>query len=792
MLKNYLTLAWRNLLKNKMHSLLNISGLSAGMAVAILIGLWVWDEVSFDKYHKNYDSIAQVMLHQTLNNEVMTQGAIPIPVGEEMRTTYSNLFKKVVMSSPNEKHILSVGDNKFVKTGNYMQAEAPALFGLKVIEGNPGALKDPSAIMLSQSVAVALFGADNPIGKLVKFDDDKSLKVAAVYEDLPLNTTLRDITFIAPWDIMPNLHQNLHNWGNHGWLCYVQMADNTDIASSSLQIRDAKLKKENNGDERFKPALFLQPISKWHLYAEFKNGINVGGRIQYVWLFSVIGVFVLLLACINFMNLSTARSEKRAKEVGIRKAIGSLRRQLIYQFFCESIMAAFIAFAFCLLVVLCMLPFFNSVSGKQMHILWGNVYFWLCSAGFSIIVGLIAGSYPALYLSSFQPVKVLKGTFKAGRYAALPRKALIVLQFSVSVVLIICTIIVFRQIQFAKNRAVGYSKDGLIAIENYTPAIHQHFDAFHDDLLKTGVVTEAAESSTPVTDINNSQSNFDWEGKNPNSNTQNFNTVGISKQFGKTIGWQFVEGRDYRSGPEGADALAFVVNEAAAKAMGFKNAVGKTVHWSGYTFTIIGVAKDMVMQSPYEPVVPTIFYMAPWRINIIDIKLNTAAGTSEAIAKVEQVFKRYNPSQPFEYKFADDEYARKFDTEERVGKLATFFAALAIFISCLGLFGMASFMAEQRVKEIGVRKVLGASVFNLWQLLSGDFLVLVIISIIIAVPAAYLFMHSWLQHYTYRSPVAWWIFAATGAGALVITLVTVSYQGVKAALANPVRSLRSE
>jgi len=792
MIKNYFKIAWRNLIKNKVYSAINIIGLAVGMAVAMLIGFWIWDELSFDKYHQNYDHLAQVMQHQTLNGEVKTQTTVPIPLGDELRTKYGSEFKKVVMSSKTESHILAAGDNKFVKTGNYMQPEAPALFALKILKGSGNGLNEPSSILLSQSTANVLFGNVDPINGVVKFDDELSLKVTGVYEDLPRNTTLNNLLFIVPWELQGQLKQNRQEWGNNGWQIYVQMADNVDIIKTSEKIKDTKFNKAANGDQRFKPVIFLHPMSKWHLYSEFKNGINVGGRIQYVWLFGIIGFFVLLLACINFMNLSTARSEKRAKEVGIRKAIGSLRVQLIYQFFSESLLVTLFAFILSLLLVLLLLPFFNEVAVKKMTILWANPVFWIMCIGFSLITGLIAGSYPALYLSSFQPVKVLKGTFKAGRLAAIPRKILVVLQFAVSVVLIIGTLVVFRQIQFAKNRPVGYSRDGLITIETLTPNIYAHFSAFRNDLIKTGTVVEAAESSTPVTESNNEQSNFDWQGRDASGNTQNFATVGISKEYGKTIGWQFIDGRDYLSGPEGADAMAFVLNESAAKLMGFKNSIGETVHWTGHDFHVIGVIKNMLMQSPFDPVVPTIFYMVPWKVNVLNIKINPSANATDALRKIERVYKQYNPGQPFEYKFADDEYDRKFNIEERVAKLTTFFAILAIFISCLGIFGMASFMAEQRVKEIGVRKVLGASVFSVLKLLSKDFVMLVVISLIIAIPVSYSFMQNWLQNYQYRTDISWWIFAAVGIGTLLITLATVSYHAIKAALANPVKSLRSK
>jgi ABC-type antimicrobial peptide transport system permease subunit len=792
MYKNYLKTAFRSLTKNKMHSFINIAGLSAGMAVTILIGLWINDELAFDKYHRNCNSIAQVLQNQTFIGVVGTQPTIPMPLGEELRTNYGRDFKKIVMSSGTGKHLIAAGNKNFVKTGNYMQAEAPSLFSLKMLSGSGNSLKDPRAILLSQTIATAIFGNADPINKMIKFDDTASLKVTGVYEDLPVNTTLHDVEFIVPWELQgKKVKDNIQNWDNNGWKIYVQMADGVDINKVSAKIRNSKYDKSDNAERKFKPVIFLQPMSKWHLYSEFKNGINVGGRIQYVWLFGIIGVFVLLLACINFMNLATAKSERRAKEVGIRKAIGSQRWQLIYQFFSESLLMAFMAFGLSLLLAALALPKFNEVAGANMNLPLNNPLFWAAGIGFTLVAGLIAGSYPAFYLSSFKPVKVLKGTYKAGRLATIPRKVLVVLQFTVSIGIIISTIVVFRQIQFAKDRPVGYNREGLITVETLTPHIYDHFDAFHDDLVKTGAVSGVAWSSTPITETNNSQSNFDWAERDK-TGTQNFATVGISKEYGRTIGWQFIDGRDYRSATGGTDGFGFVINEAAAKMMGFKNPVGETIHWFGYNFHIIGVVKNMVMDSPFSPSQATIFYMAPWHLSVLNIRMTPGASVQGTLKKIAQVYTQYNPGQPFEYKFADEEYARKFDVEERVGKLAGFFAVLAIFISCLGIFGMASFIAEQRMKEIGVRKVLGASVFNLWQLLSKDFVLLVFISLLIASPLAFYFMHQWLQHYEYRVNISWWIFAIAGAGSLLVTLSTVSFQAIKAATANPVKSLKEE
>jgi putative ABC transport system permease protein len=793
MIKNYLKIAWRNLIKNKASSFINIGGLAVGMAVAILIGLWIWDELSFDKYHQNYDRIAMVMQHETYNGSISTGSAIPLPLDAEMRKSYGSDFRHIVMASWTDPHVLTVGDKNISYSGNFMGAEGPEMFSLKMLSGTRNGIKRPSDMLISKSVATALFGNADPLNKTVKLDNKDAFNISGVYEDLPRNTTLHDVAFIGPWEYYinsPGNGRSLTDWGDNSLFMYVQIADHADMAKLSEKIKNIKLNKMSREDIKFQPHMFLQPMSKWHLYSEFKNGINTGGAIQYVWLFGIIGVFVLLLACINFMNLSTARSEKRAKEVGIRKAVGSLRGQLIKQFFCESFLIAVLAFGFSLVLVWLVMPYFNDVANKNIAILWSSPLFWAAGIGFTLFTGLIAGSYPALYLSSFNPVKVLKGTFKAGRFAAIPRKVLVVMQFTVSVILIIGTIIVFKQIQFAKNRPVGYSRDGLLSIEVTNDDLHKHFDALRADLLKSGAIAEIAESSSSTTGVNNNRGDINWTGKDP-AMTSFFGYIGVTTQYGKTVGWQFTDGRNFSS-QFITDSLAIVLNQTAVKYMGLKNPVGQTVRIGKRDLTIVGVVKDMVMESPYDPVKQTIFYVRRGASDDVLIKINPNMSAHEALSKIAAVCKIYSPSVPFTYRFADDEYAKKFATEERIGKLASSFASLAIFISCLGLFGMASFMAEQRVKEIGVRKVLGATVFGLWRLMSRDFVLLVVISLFIAIPVSYYFMHSWLQNYTYRAGLSWWIFAVTAAGAIVITLLTVSYQSIKAALANPVSSLRSE
>jgi ABC-type antimicrobial peptide transport system permease subunit len=794
MFRNYFKTAWRNLIKDKMHSFINVIGLSIGMTVAILIGLWMYDELSFDKNFKNYDHIEQVIQNVSNNGEVQTWRQVPYPLANELRTNYGSDFKYIVMSVDWGNHLLTIGDKKLKQTGGFFENQMPDMLTLDMVQGNRNAINNPSSVLISASSAKAYFGLDNPINKIIKIDQMPPVKVAGVYKDFPHNSTFADLNFIASWNFWYTANNYLKDmedpWRPNFTTLFVQLNNNANINAVNARIRDAKLKKINPQLQKKKPALFLDPMNKWHLYSEYKNGVNVGGAVQYVWMFGIIGVFVLLLACINFMNLSTAKSEKRAKEVGIRKTVGSLRKQLVIQFFSESLLTVVFAFALAILFAQLSLSFFNQVADKQMSMPWSNIYFWLICFAFIIITALISGSYPAFYLSSFKPVKVLKGTFKAGRFAAIPRKVLVVLQFTVSVSLIIATIIVYQQIQFAKNRPVGYSRENLVSITTADSSIHTHFEAVKSELMNTGMVTSVAETQSPVTDIYGSTSGFSWPGKDPNLSID-FKFINASVDYGKTIHWQIKQGRDF-SKDFATDTSAVIINEAAAHYMQLKNPVGTKVTWFDQPLTIIGVADNMIMGSPYDDVDPTIYTEATGQGNFLLVKLSPNASAKNALTQIETIFKKYDTDEPFEYHFTDEEYAKKFDNEERIGKLANIFAILAVIISCLGLFGLTSFVAEQRKKEIGVRKVLGASVFSVWNLLSKDFVTLVVISFIIAVPLSYYFMHNWLQNYSYRTTLSWWIFVAAGVGAIVITLITVSFQAIKAAITNPVKSLRTE
>lgn len=796
MFKNHLKIAWRNLKRNKGYSLINIGGLAVGIAIVMLIGLWIYDEVSFNKNHENYDQIAQVLVHKAANGNTRTRPVIPFPLGNELRNTYGSNFKHVVMSSYHGDNILSVQNKNLTISGSFMEPDILSMLSLKMVSGNWEALKDPNSIVISKTTAEAFFGDLDPIGQPMEIGNLLTVMVTGVYEDLPSNAEFKGLKFIAPWDLYAASYdwvrraRDLSLWDNNSYQLYVQIAEGTSMEGVSSKIKNTINDNLNENQRDTNIELFLHPMKNWHLRSDWANGVNIGGFIKYVWLFGIIGIFVLLLACINFMNLSTAQSERRSKEVGIRKSIGSSKNQLVGQFLGEAFLVVVLAFMLAVFLAFGAIPFFNQLTDKQIVMPFASIYFWGASAFFIAGISLLAGGYPALYLSSFKPVKALKGVFRAGKSATAFRKTLVVVQFTVSVILIIGTIVVQKQIENSKNRPIGYEQEGLVMIEKVTEDYEGKYNLLRNELKKSQAVLEMSESSSPVTGLWSSGGGFEWEGK-PADFVTNIFTVCLSHDYGKTIGWNIIEGRDF-SREFSTDSTAFILNEAAVKYMGLKNPVGKTIRWNNQQHKVIGVVKDVVAVSPFEPVRQAVYMIKYNNTNWIELKLNPEKSITESLATIEGVFTKHVPNVPFEYEFVDDAFSKKFASEERTRRLSSVFAFLAIFISCLGLFGLTSFVAEQRSKEIGVRKVLGASIFNVWKMLSKDFVVLVMVSCIIAIPIAYYLMNNWLQNYQYRIEISWWIFVLAVLGALLVTIVTVSFQAIKAATVNPVKSLRTE
>ncbi|MBX2897400.1 MAG: ABC transporter permease [Cyclobacteriaceae bacterium] len=797
MYKSYFKIGWRNLLRNKGYSLINIGGLALGMTVAIMIGLWIFDELTYNHYHKNYDRIGQIYRKNLYQGKIETGNILTTGIGTLMRDEYSSHFEKVTMvRGRNEEHVLGFDEKQFTQVGYFMQPDGPEMFSLNMIHGTHGGLADMTSIMLSQSTARKFFNEENPIGQIIRFDNKWDLKITGVYDDLPKNSVFHNATYFAPLDLFLNGWSNLNVWDNYNMHVYVQLANEKNFESASGAIKEAMLPHIDASTAASNPELFVLPMKDWHLNAYFENGVNVRSPLMNsVWYYAIIGCFVLILACINFMNLTTARSEKRSKEVGIRKSIGSVRGQLIGQFYSEAFLVAFLAFILSILLTQIFLPAYNQIADKDMTLPWREPLFWLGGLAFTFITGLLAGSYPALYLSSFNAVQVMKGTFKTGRFASLPRKVLVTVQFTVSISLIIGTAIVYQQIQFAKSRPIGYSREGLISLHPRSPEFQGKYEVLRNELKATGVVDEVAESNYAIVSTLGWNGGFDWRGKDDSQNDLTFNINRVTPEYGKTIGWEFVQGRDFsRTFP--ADANGVIINETTAKIFGFENPTEEVLirnrDDNREEYKIVGVIRDVVKGSPFQKTDPCLYFFAGGDEGWLHIRMNNKATAQEALPKIEKAFKKIVPSAPFDFTFADDDYTAKFKAEERIGTLASIFSTLAIIISCLGLFGLASFVAEQRTKEIGIRKVMGASVASLWQMLSKDFVVLVILSFVVAVPLTYSFMNNWLQHYEYRTNIPWFVFVLTGIGALAVTILTVSFQAIKAALTNPVKSLRSE
>ena len=792
MLTNYLKIAWRHLRKNKTHTVINILGLSTGMAVALLIGIWVWDELSFNHYHRHHGKIGEILSVTRYNGAVAVGPYSSVPVAAELKSRYPADFSRMSLVSWTSV-TLSTPDKHLQQWGAWAQADYPRMFSLQMVDGSADALSNPSAILLSATLAKALFGTTAITGRDVRSGDTLVLRVGGVYADPPENVSLSP-QFLASWDNNANPGKLLtDDWSDHHYQLYVQIADHASFEDISAKVKDITKPHIKGGLEEIR----IFPMDRWRLWDRFENGEVTGGRLQSVWLCGVIGFFVLLLACINFMNLSTARSDKRARETGVRKVLGSTRYQLIGQFLGESLLVTFLALGAALVLAQLALPAYNRLCDKHLVIPYSSMVFWLAVVSFTFFTGLIAGSYPAFYLSRFSPVKVLKGSFRIGRLAsnfvgaASPRRVLVTLQFTISVSLVIGAVMVFRQVQFAKSRPVGYSEAGLITMDVSMPDLQQHFDALRQELLSTGAVVDMAESSSPTTNVNNSMLGYDWEGRDPRA-TPAVGTLFVSYEFGKTIGWTIKEGRDFsRDFP--ADSGAFIVNEAAVRYMGLQNPVGKYIRWHQMSYPILGVVRDMVMESPYQRVEPAFFTLrANRRIHYLLMRINPSLAVQTALGRIEPVMRKYDPVNPFQYTWADEAYGAKFQEEERTGRLTCVFAVLAIFISCLGLSGLAAFVAERRTREIGVRKVLGASVYSLWKMLSGEFALLVVAASLIAIPVTFWLLHGWLQHYSYRASLAWWIFPTAAFGTLVVTLLTVSYQTVRAATASPVKCLKVE
>jgi putative ABC transport system permease protein len=789
MIQNYFKIAWRNLLKNKTFSFINIMGLALGITCSLIILLWVQDEISIDAFHAQSKNLYTVYERQYFDGRVEAKYNTPALMADEMKKVVPEI-ENACSVDYNNRQTFEVEGKKNKMEGIYAGIDFFKMFSYPILEGiKEDALNGTKSIAISRKMAEIYFGSpQKAIGKTIRYENIADMTVSAVFENVPSNTS-KKFDYVLNWYLFIQENQWGKDWENNGVITHLQLRSDAHIENVAHKIEnfiDAYNKKKT---PNFQIKLSLQPYANTYLNNNFKEGKLDGGRIEHVRLFSIIAIFILLIACINFMNLATARSSKRAKEIGIRKVVGAVRTALMGQFIGEALLVTILSIVIALLFVALILPSFNTLVGKQLVLPVNQPQFLLILLGLTVFTSLIAGSYPAFFLSSFNPIRVLKGALKIDSSTVFLRKGLVTFQFALSILLIVSMIVISKQVEFVQNKNIGYDRENLIYIP-LEGELFKNYPILEDELSKTGSIKSMSLLSQVPTNIGNTTGGVQWAGKDPNVNIQ-FTFMGVSYNFAKTMNVKFVEGRDF-SRDFATDSVGFLINEAALQRIGYKNPIDQPIQLWQKKGKIIGIVKDFHFQSLHDPINPLVIYLKEKFIsgNILIKTENNK--TKEALAQLEKHCKELNPKFPFTYAFVDEEYAKLYKSEQLVSSLSGSFSFLAIFISCLGLFGLVVFTAEQRTKEIGIRKVLGASVTGITGLLAKDFLKLVLIAIVIASPVAYYFIQKWLADFAYRIDIQWWMFIAAGAAAVLIAFLTVGFQSVRAALANPVKSLRSE
>jgi len=788
MFRNYFKIAIRNLLRNKGFSAINISGLAIGMASAMVILLWVQNQLTFDRWYAKADRLYKIYNRDRIDGEMFAWPNTTKPLAPAIKN-YAAV--EDVARFNNRTFLLTVGETHLNSAGALVDTGFVRMFDLPMAYGNAG-LGNPGNIIITSHLAQALFGADDPLGKSIRIDSDAYFKVTGVLKDLPANTSFK-FDYLLPWSYAKTIGFDDDIWGNHSLYTYVLLKPGASQSAFDDQIKDLAV--EHTGHKEAY-TLFTQPIKRDYLYSKQVNGKLVGDRIHLVQLFITIAVFILLIACINFMNLSTARSERRAREVGIRKVVGALKGYLVGQFIGESILIALISFVLALMITRISLDPFNLLIGKNLAIQYDNPAWWAFAAGFILFTGVLAGSYPAFYLSSFQPVKVLKGTFKKVGALVSTRKALVVLQFTFAIVLIICTLIVERQIKYAQERSAGYDRRNLV-YTLFQGDFARHYQSIRSELLNSGAAVSVTATVSPITRQWSDGWGYSWAGSSDADKKLDFIHLGCDANFLMTMGATLASGREIDVYKYPTDSTAVMLNETAVSQMHLSHPIGLSIFDSdnqSRVWHVVGVIKDFILESPFEKITPMLIEgpATPDGLGVMHVKLNPGRDQVGDLAQAQQIVRKYNPQYPADFLFADEVYAEKFAEEQQIGELAALFAGLTVFISCLGLFALAAYMAENRIREIGIRKVLGASVTSLTAMLAKDFIWLVLVSFVIAVPIAWYAMDQWLGNYNYRVNIGWSVFALSGGLALLIAIITVSYQSIRAALSNPVKNLRAE
>jgi predicted permease len=784
MFKNYIKTTLRSLWTNKTYSFLNIFGLAIGIACAGLIFLWIEDEVNYDSSFANKDRLGQIMTNQTYDGVTRTFWSTPGPLAPAIVKELPGIANACRMSGT--KPLFALGDKAIYEQGFYADSAFLNMFTLQFTAGGAqGALRNVQSVVISEKMAKQFFGNDgNVIGRNLKVNDKDEFQVTGVFKDLPANSTLQ-FEWISPFEIFRKDNDWLQYWGANGPQTHVQLTPGADFDAVNKQLAGFIHAKDN----KISTQPILLAMKDWRLRNNFVGGKQTGGRIEFVRLFGIIAWIILLIACINFMNLATARSEKRAREVGVRKVMGAGKGRLITQFIGEAMGLSVLSVLAGLAIISLVLPFFNVLVEKDLSLGLSNPVHWMALVVIALVCGLVAGSYPSLYLSSFNPIYVFKGMKMKSGGATTIRKGLVIFQFSVSIVLIICTVLVYQQVQHIRNRDLGYQKNNLLDMK-LTGRMQENFPAIRQDLLNTGVVENAALCSSESLHTSDNSSNYSWEGKDPNSSIL-ISRRPISPEYVATMGMQVTEGRDFYADGK-SDSSNILITETMARLLGKGSAIGKIIRQGDQSYNVVGVIRDYLYGDLYGKPDPVIFFSRTKGTRYLYIRYKAQTQSDEALAKIAAVLKKDNPAYPFTYSFVDDQFDNVFKSETLIGSLSGIFAVLAIIISCLGLFGLAAYTAERRIKEIGIRKVLGASATRITSLLSKDFLQLVAISCIIAFPVAWWAMHSWLQNYAYHIEINWWIFIIAGCLAIFIALITVSFQAIRAAIANPINALRRD
>jgi putative ABC transport system permease protein len=784
-ISHYFKTGIRNLLRHKVFSLINISGLALGMTCSLLILLWVKDELSFNRFHKNLDQLYRVMEEQHYpGGEDLFTSSTPGPLASALKEELPEVKESVKFTWEMEQ-LLTHGEKVFKEKGLYAEPGFFTMFTFPFLQGQPEkALSQPHSIVISEKVAQKYFGsAGAAFNQTLKVNNQDNYKITGVVQDVPKNSSLQ-FEFVMPFADFESQQDFpwLKDWGNNAPKTYVQLQPDTDVEALNKKIRGfhKKHKEDSHID------LFLQPVKDMYLLSDFRPGKEVSGRIVNVRLFSVVALFVLVIACINFMNLSTARSVRRAKEVGVRKVVGAPRSAIIGQFMGESILIALLACLVAVNLTQLLLPSFNALTEKAITIHYSDPEFIFSVLGIALFTGVLSGSYPALFMSSFQPIAVLKGALRLSSREAAFRKGLVVFQFFLSAVFIISTLVVYRQIHFIKNKNIGLDRENVI----YVPLegdLEKSYNVFKAELKRAPGIREVTAASQNPISVGSSTGGINWEGKDPAADIL-FTMLETDYDFLKTMNIKLKDGRDFS--PSFTDTASFLINEEALRLMQLKNPIGQKLS-GNRTGQIIGVVEDFQTNSMHTGMQPVLISLGENMRSCILVKAE-AGKAKEAIASIGQLFKKHNPAYPFDYDFLDDDFNSMYKSETIIGKLATYFSGIAIFISCLGLFGLALFMAEQRTKEIGIRKVLGASVAGIVSMLSKDFVRLVLLANLIALPFGWYLMNNWLENYAFRTEMSWWIFAIAFIATICIALLTVSFHAVRTAIANPVTSLRSE